>query len=121
MFRSLRSTIEYTASCFQWHGFYRVKENHGEGWVPSVIRPSEPLVVVCGKRTHKFALELVKSWCYIEIINPLFFPAYIRLNGRPYILKRNQSISHKQSGRTVIISRQSNTLEQNYYVTVRAD
>ena len=121
MFRSLRSTIEYTASCFQWHSYYRVKENHGEGWVPSVVRDKEPLVVVEGKRRHKFAMELVKSWCYIEIINPLFFPAYIRLNGRPYMLKKGESISHKQSGRTVIISRQSNTASQNYYVLVRAD
>jgi hypothetical protein len=98
-----------------------VKENHGMGWVPTVIRPNHPLLVIEGKRRHKFAIELVKSWCYVEIINPLFFPAYIRLNGRPYILRKGEDIVHKQSGRTVIISRQGNTLEQNYYVLVRAD
>lgn len=121
MFRSLRSTVEYTPSCFKYNAFQRVKENHGRGWVPTVLRSNNPLIVVEGKRQHKFALELGKTWCYIEFINPLIFPAYVRLNGRPYILKKTESLYHKQSGRTVVISRLSNTAHQNYYITVRLD
>ena len=121
MFRSLRTTVEYTISCFKYQSFQRVKENHGSGWVPKVLRAADCLLVIEGKRHHKVALELGKTWCYVEFINPLIFPAYIRLNGRPYMLKKRESLYHKQSGRLVVISRLENTKEQNYYITVRLD
>jgi hypothetical protein len=119
--RSLRTTIEYTTSCFKYNLYQRVKENHGAGWIPTILRPTEPLLVVEGKRYHRFSIELGKSWCSIEIVNPLIFPSYIRLNSIPYIVKKGENFVHKQAGRTVIISRLSNTEYQNYYVTVRLD
>lgn len=121
MFRSLRSTVEYTPTCFKYCSSQRVKENHGEGWIPTVLDNFKPFVVVEGRRKHKFALELGKSWCFIEFTNPYVFPAYVRINGRPFTLKKGQNIVHKQSGRTVVVSRLSNTKQQNYYITVRLD
>lgn len=119
--RSLRTTIEYTSSCFKHNQFQRVKENHGDGWIPKIIRPADPLIVVEGKRRHRFSIELGKTWCAIEIINPWIFPSYIRLNGIPHIVKKNCDLIHKQAGRKIIISRLSDTKNQNYYVTVRMD
>lgn len=121
MFRSLRLTIEYTPSCFKYALFQRVKENLGNGWIASILDKTSPLKIFEEERRYKIALELGKSWCYIEIINPLLFPSYVRLNGVPYMIKKEKNLIHKQVGRTVIISRLSNTKHQNYYITVRSD
>jgi len=121
MFRSLRTTVEYTISCFKTNSKQRVKENHGQGWFTKHLTSTDHLVVVEGTRYHKIALELGTSFCFIEIINLLIFPAYVKINGRPYTIKKGQSYTHKQNGRTVILSRLSNTGEQNYYITVRMD
>lgn len=121
MFRSLRTTIEYTDSALKYVDSQRVKENHGEGWHPKIVDKNNSLVIIEGKRHHKIALELGKSWCYIEFINPLIFPAYIKLNGRPLMLKQGQSIVHKQMARKLVVSRMSNTTEQNYYIQIRSD
>lgn len=120
MFRSLRTTIEYTVTALKY-STQRVKKNQDKGWISKTMSNMDPLFVVEGDRHHRLALELHKSWCYIEFINPRVFPSYVRLNGRPFILKQGQELTHKQNGRTVVIARLSNTKHQNYYILVRAD
>ena len=121
MFRSLRTTIEYTPTCFKYTLFPRVKENQGKGWIPHILNSQSPLHISDGRKKHKFALELGKGWCYIEFVNPRIFPAYVRINGRPQTLKQGENVYIKQNGRTIVISRLRNTKQQNYYITVRAD
>jgi hypothetical protein len=121
MFRSLRLTVEYTSGCFNHSSSQRVKENHGKGWITRYFSKIKPVWVFESERRIKLALGLGTNYCYIEIINPRFFPSYVRLNGRAFIIKKGKEIKHTQQNKTVVTARLDNTRHQNYYILVRAD
>lgn len=121
MFRELRTTVEFTSSVFQNHRFLRVKESTPDGWMINRLTWEKPVFVFEGKFKQKFAIEMNKTWLYVEVHNPHLFPSYLKINGRALIIKKGESYHHKQNKLVAMIYRDSNTKFCNYYVLVRAE
>jgi hypothetical protein len=121
MVRSLKTTIEYTASVFRYQKSRRVMKNLGEGWSTIYLTPTDCSHTIEEKRYHSLALNLGSFFCSIKIINPILFPSFVKINGIPYAIKQGQSVEYKKHGKILRVSRLPNTKTQNYYIVAQAD
>lgn len=111
MLKSLNTTFQYSPACFAHSRIQRVRRNK---IAAGVLDKTNLSLRFQGRYSEEFRIDLGKALCFIEIVNPLLFPTYIRINGKPYIVKKNDKLVIEKSGRSITVTRTVNRTSHNY-------
>lgn len=115
MLRSLNTTIRYSPACFVHNRIQRVRRDK---LAAGVLDKQNLSLTYYGGRREYFRIDLGRSLCFVEIVNPALFPSYIRINGTPHIIKKNCPLVFEQGGRSVTVTRTVNRQYHNYCISV---